>query len=102
MSSRIQFNADVANALVHGAAIPVPFVQQFVQQAYDTFIHLQGVMRKLQEKENECSNLQKEVEGIKSLLLEAEDELKLVQAQRNAGNRKIVELQDQTTLEEKN
>ena len=69
MTHRIQFNFDVANALVNGAAIPVPFVQQFVKDAYHTYVALQQLQGR-----------QQEMEIIKSLLSEKD--------------RKIEELQD--------
>ena len=48
MTQRIQFNSDVASALVNGAAIPVPFVQQFVQQAYDVAMYAQELEKRVE------------------------------------------------------
>lgn len=60
MTHRIQFNSDVANALVNGAAIPVPFVQQFVQQAYDVAMYAQELEKRVGEME--CSDLKDKYE----------------------------------------
>ena len=56
MTHRIQFNFDVANALVNGAAIPVPFVQQFVQQAYDVAMYAQELEKRVGEMEAATQN----------------------------------------------
>ena len=73
MTHRIQFNFDVANALVNGAAIPVSFVQQFVQDAYDSFNNLNETLKKLEEKEKEITRILFENEMLKNTLLEKED-----------------------------
>ena len=73
MTHRIQFNFDVANALVNGAAIPVSFVQQFVQDAYDSFNKLNETLKKLEEKEKEITRILSENEMLKNTLLEKED-----------------------------
>ena len=70
MTHRIQFNFDVANALVNGAAIPVSFVQQFVQDAYDSFNNLNETLKKLEEKEKEITRILFENEMLKNTLLE--------------------------------
>ena len=72
MTHRIQFNFDVANALVNGAAIPVSFVQQFVQDAYDSN-NLNETLKKLEEKEKEITRILSENEMLKNTLLEKED-----------------------------
>lgn len=60
MTHRIQFNTAVAKALVNGAAIPVPFVQQFVQQAYDVAVYAQELEKRVVEME--CSELKDKYE----------------------------------------
>ena len=56
MTHRIQFNMSVAKALVNGAAIPVPFVQQFVQQAYDVAMYAQELEKRVGEMEAATQN----------------------------------------------
>lgn len=56
MTHRIQFNFDVAKALVNGAAIPVPLVQQFVQQAYDVAMYAQELEKRVGETEAATQN----------------------------------------------
>lgn len=63
----VNFNMNIAQALVQGQAIPVPFVQQFVQDAYDSFAQLQSLSDRLKDKENECSSLTEEIERLKAL-----------------------------------
>ena len=58
----IQFNTNTANALINGASIPVPFIHQFVQDAYDSFNKLNETMRRLEDKERECSELRDKYE----------------------------------------
>ena len=59
MTHCIQFNFDIANALANGAAIPALSVQQFVKDAYHTYVALQ-----------QLQGQQQEMEIIKSLLSE--------------------------------
>ena len=59
MTHRIQFNFDIANALANGAAIPVLSVQQFVKDAYHTYVAVE-----------QLQGQQQEMEIIKSLLSE--------------------------------
>lgn len=70
----IHFDANIANALVQGQPIPVPWVHKFCQDAYDTFV--------------QAKKLENELESLR-------DDLKRVEGQRNDSNRKIEELQDQ-------
>lgn len=56
MTHRIQFNMSVAQALVQGQAIPVPFVQQFVQQAYDVAMYAQELEKRVGEMEAATQN----------------------------------------------
>lgn len=52
----VRFDANLANALVNGVAIPVPFVQQFVQQAYDVAMYAQELEKQLGEMEAATQN----------------------------------------------
>lgn len=67
-------NINVLRALANGNPIPVPFVHQLVSDV----LRLQD---SLKEKDSIINSLK--------------EELQLVQQQRNAGNRKIEELQDE-------
>ena len=98
----IQFNTNTANALINGASIPVPFIHQFVQEAYDTFQYAQKTFISKKDCEAHIQHLENELSVVKEALLVAEEELeeskenaRIAQEQRNASNRKIEELQDE-------
>jgi hypothetical protein len=44
----VQFNSNVANALVHGHPLPVPLVVEFCRDAYDTMLALQEAKQEIE------------------------------------------------------
>ena len=58
----VRFDANLANALVNGTPVPISAVHSFCQDAYDSFNKLNETMKKLEEKEKECSELRDKYE----------------------------------------
>lgn len=58
----VRFDANLANALVNGMPVPIDAVYSFCQDAYDSFNKLNETMKKLEDKEKECSELKDKYE----------------------------------------
>ena len=98
----ISFNSNIANALVNGHPVPIAFVHQFVQEAYDTFQYAQKTFTSNKDYESNIKHLENELSVVKAALLDAEEELnkakedaRIAQEQRNASNREIERLRDE-------
>lgn len=98
----VRFDANLANALINGQPLPVQFVHEFVQNAYEAFQYAQQTHASNTEKDARIKQLEGEISVVKAALLDAEEELnkakedaRIAQEQRNASNRRIEELQDE-------
>lgn len=75
----VRFDANLANALINGQPLPVQFVHEFVQNAYEAFQYAQQTHASNTEKDARIKQLEGEISVVKAALLDAEQELNQAQ-----------------------